>query len=280
MSEKIKYDDEKVVWGWGAASLSIFKPGYDALRFYSKNLNKLSVSKKLKILDVGCSTGAITKWLKAVFPEYDFWGCDISIKTIGIAKENSKGVRFVVGDAHKLPFKGNKFDVVIMNSVLDHTRNPKKVVKEVRRVLKSGGLFLSMTPCERGFLTIHRIFHNFSFFRKHRLNYCGHNHAFTRKELRQMLEKQKFLINERKYSSFVFSQLIDLLYYPSLFVLGRGPESGVSQYTNENKNILGRMLMFANTVVKSAQNIESFIFSRVPVGLFVFISASLSDDSA
>jgi SAM-dependent methyltransferase len=45
----------------------------------------------------------------------------------------------VVGDGHKLPFKDEVFDAVILEAVLEHVKEPKVVVSEVYRVLRSGG---------------------------------------------------------------------------------------------------------------------------------------------
>jgi len=52
----------------------------------------------------------------------------------------------VVGDAHNLPFVDDSFDVVWIEMVLEHVRDPQRVVGEIRRVLKPGGYVYSMTP--------------------------------------------------------------------------------------------------------------------------------------
>ena len=60
----------------------------------------------------------------------------------------------VVGDAHSLPFKSNVFDSIICQAVLEHVKNPKKVVDEMLRVLKPGGhVFLKYLLCKGSMLT-------------------------------------------------------------------------------------------------------------------------------
>ncbi len=49
-----------------------------------------------------------------------------------------------VGDAEKLPFSDNSFDVVYSFGVLHHTPNTPKAVSEVYRVLKPGGRAIIM----------------------------------------------------------------------------------------------------------------------------------------
>lgn len=50
----------------------------------------------------------------------------------------------VVADAHDLPFSDSSVDGIIFSWVLEHMKNPEKVISEMHRVLKSGGyLYLS-----------------------------------------------------------------------------------------------------------------------------------------
>ncbi len=49
-------------------------------------------------------------------------------------------------DAHELPFVDQLFDAVIITAVLEHVLCPEKVVQEVYRVLKSGGIVYSEIP--------------------------------------------------------------------------------------------------------------------------------------
>lgn len=57
----------------------------------------------------------------------------------------------VVGDGHQLPFKDEVFDVVILEAVLEHVREPKMMVSEVHRVLQKGGLVYAGVPFIQGY---------------------------------------------------------------------------------------------------------------------------------
>jgi SAM-dependent methyltransferase len=57
----------------------------------------------------------------------------------------------VVGDGHRLPFKDEIFDAVILEAVLEHVREPKMVVSEVHRVLRPGGWVCSGVPFIQGY---------------------------------------------------------------------------------------------------------------------------------
>jgi len=52
----------------------------------------------------------------------------------------------VVGDGHHLPFADNSFDGVVIEVVLEHIREPEKVISEIHRVLKKRGYVYSVIP--------------------------------------------------------------------------------------------------------------------------------------
>ncbi len=51
----------------------------------------------------------------------------------------------VVADAHDIPFKDGEFEVVLCTEVLEHVKDPKKVISELGRVLKPGGRVILTT---------------------------------------------------------------------------------------------------------------------------------------
>lgn len=57
----------------------------------------------------------------------------------------------IVADGKNLPFKNNSFDLVIIESVLEHIDEPEKVIEESARVLKKGGRIHISIPFVFGF---------------------------------------------------------------------------------------------------------------------------------
>lgn len=97
-------------------------------------------TKKLRCLDLGCSSGVITGYLSHEFK--DTIGLDVDKKAIQLASKNNKrkNLKFILGDGGKLPFRDNSFDVVIANQLYEFVEDDKKVFKEIYRVLKKGGV--------------------------------------------------------------------------------------------------------------------------------------------
>lgn len=84
------------------------------------------------VLDVGCGDGYLCSVLKEKVGMVS--GMDISETRIKRAKKGFKGIDFRTGDVTALPYKNDFFDLVIAVEVLEHIRNFKKSVKEMRRV--------------------------------------------------------------------------------------------------------------------------------------------------
>jgi ubiquinone/menaquinone biosynthesis C-methylase UbiE len=103
-------------------------------------LKLLGNVKEKKILDLGCGPGIYAREL--VEKGAKVKGLDISKKLIEIAKEECPQADFKVGDAEKLPYKNNEFDIVLGALFLDHIDNWNPILSEVKRVLKKNGLFV------------------------------------------------------------------------------------------------------------------------------------------
>jgi len=85
------------------------------------------------VLDVGCGDGYYLYHLHKM--GYQSVGLDLSRKRVLRARERVKS-SLIVGDAAKLPFKPEVFDVIICLEVLEHLPKPKKAVEEIHQILK------------------------------------------------------------------------------------------------------------------------------------------------
>lgn len=100
----------------------------------------------MKMLETGCGRGEFLKHFKNL--GLDCTGLDRSAETRAFLNES--GIPLEVCDVEKegrtLPFPDNSFDIVYNKSFLEHLRDPGLFLNEARRVLKPGGLLLSLVP--------------------------------------------------------------------------------------------------------------------------------------
>ncbi len=57
----------------------------------------------------------------------------------------------IVADASDMPFSDKTFDLIICQAVLEHIKDPKKVISEIKRVLKKEGFLYCTVPFLQGY---------------------------------------------------------------------------------------------------------------------------------
>ena len=94
----------------------------------------------LTLLDVGSSTGIIDNILASKFKKVV--GVDIDRNAVDFAKKSfkKKNLEFKLDDAMELSFKKENFDIVICAQIYEHVPNSQKLLSEIYRVLKPGGV--------------------------------------------------------------------------------------------------------------------------------------------
>lgn len=94
----------------------------------------------LRLLDVGASTGIIDACLAEAFAEVV--GVDIDRDAIARAAQlhQRPNLRFAVGNGLALAFPDASFDVVLCAHVYEHVPDPHRLLAEIRRVLRPGGV--------------------------------------------------------------------------------------------------------------------------------------------
>jgi len=105
------------------------------------------------VLDYGCGTG--TTACEIANDVKKIYAIDISSKMIEISKgkaveKNIENVTFVEGDIFDENLKKGSFDRVLAFNMLHTIPNPETAVQRINELLKSDGLFISITPCLGG----------------------------------------------------------------------------------------------------------------------------------
>jgi SAM-dependent methyltransferase len=107
------------------------------------NSAKFSIQKRNRILDFGCSTGRMIRWLAGLAEEMEIWGVDINACHIVWCQENlipPFNFATVTIEPH-LPFKDEYFDLIYCGSVFTHIDDLAYAwLLELKRIMRPGGM--------------------------------------------------------------------------------------------------------------------------------------------
>jgi SAM-dependent methyltransferase len=133
-----------------------------------------------RVLDLGCRYGALT----AFYAEgNEVVGVDIDREALGHA-ERRLGIETRWADLDDpLAFEDTSFDVVVIGELLEHIREPQRLIDHAHRVLRPGGTLVGSTP--NGF----RLKNRLSFLAgRHPEEDPTHLHLFSPTDVRDLLD--------------------------------------------------------------------------------------------
>ena len=99
----------------------------------------------MRLLDVGCGPGSITRGLAKRLAPGLVVGVDLSRETLAAARQDAAtrgltNLQYEEGSVYQLPFPDASFDVAYAHQVFQHLREPEAALREMLRVVRSGGL--------------------------------------------------------------------------------------------------------------------------------------------
>lgn len=141
-SETERYDRLHELWQINRyQSLS---PFYLARKRIIERLIAENTTSGIFVLDVGCGTGDIVRFLGS---RADFYlGIDVSRRVLKEASKKFRGASFLLAMANALPIREERFDLAACIEVLEHLEADVQAVNEISRVLRKDGLALLTVP--------------------------------------------------------------------------------------------------------------------------------------
>lgn len=166
---------------------------------FKNRLNKISRYTKLtkgKILDVGCATGVFLKI--AEDKGWDPYGVEVSKYATDFAKRKFH-LKVFCGELKNAEYKNNYFDVVTGFDLIEHVEDPKRLVIEVKRILKPNGYIALQTTMTDSLLFLTADFvYKLTFGKISKLAQIAypvhHSNHFSRYTLTKLLEDNGFKI--------------------------------------------------------------------------------------
>jgi len=189
---KIAQESEKQFWNHFDKS-SLFKRFVDC---YSKKAQwlekKIPIRSKDKILQVGGGAFDMINFLGgkrfAVDPLADFYKKKFHL--------DYKNIKFEKGVGESLHYKDGNFDVIILANMLDHVSDPKKVLSEVKRVLKPGGhLYLEVHVATLRFKVLAFVYTFFKRLIKGEIFNIHHPYIFTKQQITTLIKNRFSIIS-------------------------------------------------------------------------------------
>lgn len=121
-----------------------------------------------RVLDLGCGNGDLGRYKPGSAQVY---GLDLAPPLVSQAGAHENAQVWDLDGSNPLPFADGSFDAVVAKDILEHLQRPWRIVVEMKRVTRPGGIILASVICERG----HRTWGDYT-----------HVRGFTMQSVRQM----------------------------------------------------------------------------------------------
>jgi SAM-dependent methyltransferase len=113
--------------------------GYFYRMYRAEVLSRVDGVPGRRILEVGCGEGMM-------FDGTNTTPVQMDVSMTRVARAVGKSRYLLCADGYQLPFASGSFDVVLLIAVLEHTREPWRILAEARRVLTPGGRAVMVVP--------------------------------------------------------------------------------------------------------------------------------------
>lgn len=144
------HDSVPANWYNESLKVDLFQKYWHTRRF-SEVSKEIELIAGGKVLDIGSNDGTFSNVILNKTSAKELIGIDVVKRTTNWANKHWRKtgkMKFIVADAHQLPFERETFDAVFAMEVLEHVFDPLKVLKEIKRVLKKDGYAIFLVPSD------------------------------------------------------------------------------------------------------------------------------------
>jgi SAM-dependent methyltransferase len=222
-----------------------------------------------RILEVGCGGGQFIRSVKQHLPNSLCYGFDISKSAIEWANQHDKSVTYVAGTSLGLPWDDNYFDAVLIFDVLEHVDSVDKTLNEIKRVLKTNGIFYAFVPCEGDRLSLWYHLRRWKNLDNLTFKYAGHINRYSKDRWLKIFDQFNFSVSKLYYGEHFLGQIIGVIAF--CLMDRRAKKQNLSQLNNESyfqavakESKIRIFFNILRDLVNSLIYIESSIFSKIP----------------
>lgn len=163
------------------------------------NVIQRSAEEKFDLLEVGCDCGVNLLQIHNQYNNANLYGIEINERAAEIAGHLAQ---VSVGNIEEglLPFEDAKFDYIMFGDVLEHLKNPRKVVLYCRRLLKKNGRIIACIPNLMHYSVMHDLINGYFSYTDAGLLDKTHIHFFTYNEIVRMFQTAGYNIEHIGYT--------------------------------------------------------------------------------
>lgn len=148
------------------------------------NQGQIYAESGMKVLDFGCGAGYSLVEMSEIGVDCYGIEADTNVKIIG----EELGLKLHVGTLEDSPFKNIKFDLIILNQVLEHVADPIQLIDKFKSMLSEKGIIVISVP---NVDSIYRKIFGFKWINWH-IPY--HIHHFSKKTVSELFERSGYKI--------------------------------------------------------------------------------------
>jgi len=208
-------------------------------------------SKNIKILDAGCGTGGLVKYLTKCGYK-NIQGFDISRDAIIFARQHGLDVAELdLNEFNKDSFVNN-FDVIVSSDTLYffNKEKQKQILNNFYDSLNSGGLVILNLPALDSFSGIHD-------------RAVGINKRFDKKSVKEIIDTNKFNVETKRFWPFFLS--------PIIYILRRMQRNKMKKENIKIESDINLPSTLVNTLLHIISRVELILPFKYPFASSLFL---------
>lgn len=190
------------------------------------------VSPSPVIIDIGCSSGFLLKWIRRRLPRALIVGSDFVPSALSRLAADLPEVPLIQFDLLKCPLPEQSVDAAVLLNVLEHIEDDASALRQVFRILKPGGIVVLEVPAGP---------HLYDIYDKQLM----HHRRYTMKGLLTLAEEAGFEILDRSHLGFFV--------YPAFWAVKKWNQRRLAKTDAEQRSIVaGNIRRYANNPLMNA----------------------------